>query len=95
MPPHVAIRLTGGDRIAWREDSVHPATWRTSSRAETERMVAIIETMNPQPYLVVEVAAGADCDTVRWLAETLEQVAMCREEKCVERAAWENYSDGT
>ena len=91
-PPHVGLRLGGAGGFEWSSHN-GDARWRPIPREEVPTIVAIVETMNPQPYIVVEVEAGTDCATVRWLRRELDRLEMCREGRCMERSAWENYSE--
>jgi hypothetical protein len=64
---------------------------RPVSRGELTEWLALLGEAGSTHYLVVESAPDAPCSVVRPLAQELRQLPLCKERRCLDRSAWENY----
>jgi hypothetical protein len=94
-PPHIELRITNKGDVEWSGAGMGVSGgWQVVRGSEYRQVLQITDSMKPPRYLVVDVAANAPCDVVRAVGHDLQQLAMCRAGACLERSAWENYSDG-
>ena len=94
-PLHIQLRVSGANKVELNSAGFWggEGRWRQIDFGELRRVLRITDTFSPQLYLVVDVSPGTSCDFVETLAAELESLPMCRNGLCLERSAWENYSD--
>jgi hypothetical protein len=88
------LRIIGTGEVQWNAGGMGiGGGWKVVRGSEYRHVLQLTNSMPPPKYLVVDVATNAPCNVVRRVKDDLQQLKMCRAGGCLERSAWENYSD--
>lgn len=91
-PPHAELRLRAMGQIEWRGSGLGVSgDWQHVTTTELRELLRITDMMPVPAYLVVDVSADAPCELVNSVSRDLQQLPMCGDGRCLERAAWDNY----
>lgn len=73
-------------RIVWSGFPSRPAP---VSRAELRQILAAADEGPPELWLVLDIPADADCETVRAVRAEMDGLRLCRSGRCVEGRVWD------
>ena len=94
-PPFAQVRLRADDTIEWNASQLGiEGGWRRVDRTELRQLLQMLdEEPKDRSLIVVDVLPGAKCRGIAAFSGELNRLAMCQAGRCLERRAWENYSD--
>mgnify|MGYP003579068268 CR=1 FL=1 len=94
-PPFAQVRLRADDTFEWNASELgFEGGWRRVDRNELRQLLqALDKEPEGRSLIVVDVLSGAKCREIAALSGELNGLSMCKERRCLERRAWENYSD--
>lgn len=94
-PPFAQVRLRPDDTIEWNASQLGiDGGWRRVDRTELRRLLQVLDKEpEDRSLIVVDVLPGARCRETLALSGELNGLSMCKAGRCLEKRAWENYSD--